>query len=118
MTERCGIADIVALPETALPVVRVVVASVEGSTPRDAGAAMLVSRDGIRGTIGGGQLEFEAISHARALLKDAEVEKDRKATSRDGFALPLLLTHPPAGGSPLPQGERADSRRSLGWPSL
>jgi hypothetical protein len=30
MTERCRIADILALPETALPVVRVVVASIDG----------------------------------------------------------------------------------------
>lgn len=72
MTKRCGIDDIVACTDPALPLVRAVVASVEGSAPREAGAAMLVSHDGLLGTIGGGQLEFEAIAHARALLKGAE----------------------------------------------
>jgi hypothetical protein len=46
--------------------VRVEVA--KGSTPREAGAWMLVSRAGIIGTIGGGQLEYIAIDAARALL--------------------------------------------------
>lgn len=72
MTERCRIADILALPDSGLPLVRIVVANVEGSTPREAGAAMLVMRDRTIGTIGGGQLEFEAIAHARALLASAE----------------------------------------------
>jgi xanthine dehydrogenase accessory factor len=104
------------------PLVRVTVASVDGSTPREAGASMLVSPlpwgeggvrgidtstdpnrlpgaarhplpggerlsfvvkahegeglkgalDGAVGTIGGGQLEFEAIAHARAMLAEAE----------------------------------------------
>ncbi len=115
MTKRFDIADILALPESALPVVRVVVAGVDGSTPREAGAGMLVmgstvvapasepgpngpsigssarglasgSRFGLRpsgtmsgetceiGTIGGGQLEFEAIAHARTLLVNAAAE--------------------------------------------
>ena len=41
-----------------------------GSTPRDAGTAMKVTRDGIEGTIGGGALEFQAIEDARAMLVD------------------------------------------------
>jgi xanthine dehydrogenase accessory factor len=49
-------------------VVRVTVARAEGSTPREAGAAMLVSRDAIEDTIGGGALEHQAIAHARAML--------------------------------------------------
>ncbi|MBD3788365.1 MAG: xanthine dehydrogenase accessory protein XdhC, partial [Sphingomonadales bacterium] len=48
------------------PFVRVVVAEVRGSTPREAGAAMLVWPDATEGTIGGGALEFEAIARARA----------------------------------------------------
>lgn len=48
------------------PFVRVVVAEVRGSTPREAGAAMLVWADATEGTIGGGALEFEAIARARA----------------------------------------------------
>ncbi len=48
--------------------VLVEVAEVKGSAPRDAGAWMLVSRDAIFRTIGGGQLEYMAIDHARRLL--------------------------------------------------
>lgn len=48
--------------------VRVLVAQAEGSAPREAGAAMLVWADGTSGTIGGGALEFSAISAARSML--------------------------------------------------
>lgn len=48
--------------------VLVTVARVKGSTPREAGAFMLVSATECQGTIGGGQLEFMAIDNARALL--------------------------------------------------
>ncbi len=44
------------------------VAQARGSTPREEGAWMLVSPEGIFGTIGGGQLEFMAIDQARALI--------------------------------------------------
>jgi xanthine dehydrogenase accessory factor len=54
-------------------VVRIVVAEVRGSTPREPGAFMLVGRDGVEGSIGGGQLEWEAISGARELLADTSV---------------------------------------------
>lgn len=43
--------------------------TVLGSAPREAGALMLVRRDGIEGTIGGGRLEFVAIERARGLLE-------------------------------------------------
>lgn len=48
--------------------VLVTIASAKGSTPREAGAFMLVSPNECFGTIGGGQLEFMAIDNARALL--------------------------------------------------
>jgi xanthine dehydrogenase accessory factor len=48
------------------------VTDAKGSTPREKGAWMLVSRTAIHGTIGGGQLEFMAIDRARALLNGAE----------------------------------------------
>ena len=51
-------------------VVRVVVAHVQGSTPREPGAAMLVWDSGQSGTIGGGTLEFEVTQRARALRVD------------------------------------------------
>ena len=48
--------------------VLVEVADVKGSAPRDAGAWMLVARDMIFRTIGGGQLEYMAIDRARKIL--------------------------------------------------
>jgi xanthine dehydrogenase accessory factor len=54
--------------QTNAAVVRIVVASVRGSSPREAGAIMVVERDRILGTIGGGQLEWTAVTTARALL--------------------------------------------------
>jgi xanthine dehydrogenase accessory protein XdhC len=49
-------------------VVLVRVAKAKGSTPREAGTAMLVTASAAHGTIGGGRLEWEAISRARELL--------------------------------------------------
>jgi xanthine dehydrogenase accessory factor len=48
--------------------VLVTVSEARGSTPREAGAIMIVSADSIWGTIGGGQLEFMAIDNARDML--------------------------------------------------
>lgn len=48
--------------------VLVTVAVATGSTPRESGAAMVVTRDGIAGTIGGGHLEYEASRLAREAL--------------------------------------------------
>ena len=59
------------------PVARVVVASVQGSVPREVGAAMLVWADRTEGTIGGGALEFDAIERARAILASGEDRYDR-----------------------------------------
>ncbi len=51
-------------------VVLVEVREAAGSTPREAGAWMLVSPDAIFGTIGGGRLEFMAIDRAREMIAD------------------------------------------------
>lgn len=51
------------------PVARVVVAEVRGSTPREVGAAMLVTDTAVTGTIGGGALEFEASRWAAGALE-------------------------------------------------
>ncbi|MFZ5711171.1 MAG: xanthine dehydrogenase accessory protein XdhC [Pseudomonadota bacterium] len=52
--------------------VRVVIAEVAGSSPREAGAAMLVwaaeDGGGQSGTVGGGALEWEAATRARSML--------------------------------------------------
>ena len=53
----------------------VTVVELEGSGPREAGARMVVARDGsIAGTIGGGTLEFEAIDFARGRMTNAAAE--------------------------------------------
>lgn len=48
--------------------VLVTVESIRGSTPREKGAAMLVFREQFYGTIGGGNLEFQALKLAREQL--------------------------------------------------
>lgn len=61
-------------------VVRVVVAEVAGSAPREAGAAMVVWADGQAGTIGGGALEHAAAVRAHAMLGAAAGDRlDRLA---------------------------------------
>jgi xanthine dehydrogenase accessory factor len=55
------------------PAVLVTVLAAKGSTPREAGAKMVVSANGLAGTIGGGNLEYQCEAAARALLAgDAE----------------------------------------------
>ena len=61
------------------------VAEAKGSTPRDTGAWMLVSKTASFGTIGGGRLELEAIDRARSVLSGAD-------------AVPLALPLGPAIG--------------------
>lgn len=68
------------------PVVRVVVADVRGSAPREPGACMLVSPAGEDGTIGGGHLEFVATRAARELLAQSGA-----APRRDRFSLGASL---------------------------
>lgn len=48
--------------------VLVTVAGAQGSTPREAGAKMVVTPDGLSGSIGGGHLEFKAVALARKML--------------------------------------------------
>jgi len=51
-------------------VVLAALAEVRGSSPREAGAFMLVAPDAAFGTIGGGQLEYIAMDRARQMLRD------------------------------------------------
>jgi xanthine dehydrogenase accessory factor len=60
-------------------VARVVIAAHDGSSPRENGAAMLVWANGQSGTIGGGALEWEATTRARALLPRGGTRLDREA---------------------------------------
>lgn len=50
------------------PAVVVTVSAVRGSTPREAGARMLVAAETQAGTLGGGHLEWQALHRARAAL--------------------------------------------------
>jgi xanthine dehydrogenase accessory factor len=60
------------------PAVLVTVAAGKGSVPREAGAKMVVLRDAIAGTIGGGHLEFKAIGIARDMLAAGDVAQLRR----------------------------------------
>lgn len=52
------------------PVALVTLAEARGSTPREAGVAMLVTATGLIGTVGGGTYEWEGIAAARRLLTE------------------------------------------------
>jgi xanthine dehydrogenase accessory factor len=59
---------LVAAERDNLPAVLVTLLAAKGSTPREAGAKMVVSADGLAGTIGGGNLEYQCEAAARGLL--------------------------------------------------
>jgi len=69
-------------PEQAAPTVAVVVRVVvaRGSTPREAGASMVVWRDRAEGTIGGGHLEQSCIEHARSMIPHVRASAERSFT--------------------------------------
>ncbi len=62
------------MPDSAC--ILVTVSRTTGSVPREVGAWMAVGADGIRGTVGGGHLEFDAIAHARTALAGGELEDE------------------------------------------
>ncbi|MCZ7851475.1 xanthine dehydrogenase accessory protein XdhC [Agrobacterium salinitolerans] len=63
------------------PTILVEIEAVKGSSPREAGTFMLVSQEALWETIGGGQFEYMAIDHARAML--------RTGTTEDRMDIPL-----------------------------
>ena len=65
------IADLARALKAGPRAVIVTVAHTAGSTPREAGATMIVTTAAIHGTIGGGHLEFEALRIARDALANA-----------------------------------------------
>lgn len=89
------------------PVAMVTVIAAEGSTPREAGARMLVGPDGLSGTIGGGHLEHRAADQARRLL-----DTDRAWAVQDYPLGPFLQQC--CGGHVRLLLERLDDR-SAGW---
>lgn len=60
--------------ETGEPAALVSVLAIEGSAPREAGARMLVTQTASIGSIGGGNLEFQAILQARKALLESPGE--------------------------------------------
>ncbi|MDO9254294.1 MAG: XdhC/CoxI family protein [Bacteroidales bacterium] len=65
--------DLKTVIEQGIPAVLCVVTETTGSTPRKAGSKMLVFQDGtIKGTIGGGNIEFQAIQDAVKSISSGE----------------------------------------------
>ncbi|WP_296455905.1 xanthine dehydrogenase accessory protein XdhC [Phenylobacterium sp.] len=86
----------------------VTVVGARGSTPREAGARMLVWPDRLSGTIGGGALEKQALDQARRLLA-----QDARHHALQDYPLGPLLQQC-CGGHVRLLLERLDAR-SLGW---
>jgi xanthine dehydrogenase accessory factor len=87
------------LLERGEPCALVTVLQVKGSAPREAGARMIVAASGgIHGTIGGGALEWQALSRAQRLIwrNEAEAVIEKKVLGPDlgqccGGAIELLI---------------------------
>ena len=56
--------------EAGRPATLVTIANAKGSSPREAGVKMLVTETDSAGTVGGGNLEHEAIRIARAMIAE------------------------------------------------
>ena len=70
--------SIVKLQRDKTPAILVSVDSIVGSTPREPGAKMIVTRDHLYGTIGGGNLEFQACRIARDQLVSGSVVGNKR----------------------------------------
>lgn len=57
------------LKNTGIPFVLITVISAKGSTPRNAGTKMIVTKDKLYETIGGGNLELQAVKIAQEILE-------------------------------------------------
>jgi xanthine dehydrogenase accessory factor len=68
------IADLIAALERDGRVAVAVVAEAKGSVPREAGAWMMVTAEGSKGTIGGGTVEHRAVARAREMLDRSNPE--------------------------------------------
>jgi xanthine dehydrogenase accessory factor len=60
------------------PCVLVTMISISGSAPRESGARMVVAGDEVAGSIGGGNLEYQAIGMARELLNSSDDRSQHK----------------------------------------
>lgn len=70
--------DLTDLMARDVPCVLITVMEAKGSTPREAGTKMVVTEDEQFGTIGGGNLEYQAIEQARTLLQNICTKVERK----------------------------------------
>ena len=69
----------------------VTVAEVRGSAPREPGARMVIAPDGgFRGTIGGGELEWQAIGAARDVLSRDAARRDARPAHAGSRSRPVL----------------------------
>ncbi len=100
-------------------VVRVTVIRADGSTPRETGAAMLVSAGDIADTIGGGALELEAIAHARGLLASSPSPHASSASGEgrgEGrLQAPEQASAPHPDSLPAKYGEREKTAPAAPW---
>ncbi|MFT8808208.1 xanthine dehydrogenase accessory protein XdhC [Gluconobacter sp.] len=71
------LADVLRWRQEGQEIVRLTVIRARGSTPREEGAFMLLTRTEQTGTIGGGRLEWDCMAEGRALLAsgDAPIER-------------------------------------------
>lgn len=104
------------------PAVLVTVSEAHGSTPREAGARMLVTESEAIGTVGGGALEMEGIAEARRMLvaKEREAELDVPLGPRIGQCCGgrVLLSLALADASSLDALEREIAGRRQGDPHV
>ena len=65
--------------------IEILVAETRGSAPREAGTRMWVSAGDVRGTIGGGNLEYTALKIAREMLLSGETQRERRFALGDAL---------------------------------
>ena len=68
-----------------MPCVEILVVETRGSAPREAGTRMWVGAAEVRGTIGGGNLEYTALKIAREMLLSGETRRERKFALGDSL---------------------------------
>jgi xanthine dehydrogenase accessory factor len=65
--------------------IEILIVGTRGSAPREAGTRMWVGADEVRGTIGGGNLEYTALKIAREMLLSSETQRERKFALGDSL---------------------------------
>ncbi len=65
--------------------IEVLIVETRGSAPREAGTRMFVDAQAVRGTIGGGNLEYTALKIAREMLLSGEPRRERRFALGDSL---------------------------------